>query len=186
MRSLLIALMPASLLAVSRAEVKEAAMAEFKLSSPCFSHNQPIPAKFTCEGQDVSPALKWDGAPAGTKSFAIVCDDPDAQRVAGFAWVHWVIWSIPATATGLPENVARTDIVPAIGGARQGEDSSSRLGYGGPCPPRGRGVHHYRFKTYALDMEPALKPRATKQQLEEAMRGHILAMAELVGTYQRE
>ena len=161
-------------------------MAEFKLSSPGFRRNQPVPAKFTCEGQDVSPSLEWEGAPAGTKSFALICDDPDAQSVAGFVWVHWVIWGIPATATGLPENVAKTEIVPAIGDAKQGENSGSRLGYGGPCPPRGHGVHHYHFKVYALDMIPALKPGATKRQLEEAMRGHILAMAELVATYQRE
>jgi Raf kinase inhibitor-like YbhB/YbcL family protein len=184
--SLLIALMLAAFLTMSRAEGKEATMAEFKLSSPGFRHNQPIPAKFTCERQDVSPALNWEGAPAGTKSFALICDDPDAQSVAGFVWVHWVIWGIPATVTGLMENVAKTESVPAISDAKQGENSGSKLGYGGPCPPRGHGVHHYHFKVYALDMVPALKPRATKRQLEEVMRGHILAMAELVGTYQRE
>ena len=182
-RGLLVVLTLAVLLATSRAERKEASMAEFKLSSPGFRHNQPVPAKFTCEGQDVSPTLKWEGAPAGTKSFALICDDPDAP--AG-TWVHWVIWGIPATATGLPENVARTESVTALGGTKQGENSASRLGYGGPCPPPGHGVHHYHFKVYALDMEPALKPRATKHQLEEAMRGHVLAMAELVGTYQRQ
>jgi hypothetical protein len=180
---LLIALTLTLLLAALRAEGKEATMGEFKLSSPGFRHNQPIPQKFTCEGQDVSPALKWEGAPAGTKSLALICDDPDAP--AG-TWVHWVIWGIPATATGLPENIAKTESVPAIGGATQGENSGSKLGYGGPCPPRGHGAHHYHFKVYALDMIPALKPGATKRQLEEAMRSHILAMAELVGTYQRE
>ena len=182
-RGLLIALMLAAFLATSRADGKKATMAGFKLSSTSFRHNQPVPAKFTCEGQDVSPALKWENAPAGTKSFALICDDPDAP--AG-TWVHWVIWGIPATATGLPENVAKTESVPALGAA-QGENSWPRLGYSGPCPPPGHGVHHYHFKVYALDMEkPALQPRATKQQLEEGMRGHVLAMAELVGTYQRQ
>jgi Raf kinase inhibitor-like YbhB/YbcL family protein len=185
-RSLLITLTLAVFLAISRAGGKGTTMAEFKLSSPGFRHNQPIPAKFTCEGQDVSPSLKWEGAPAGTKSFALICDDPDAQSVAGFVWVHWVIWGIPATAMGLPENVAKTESVPALGGAMQGENSWPRPGYNGPCPPPGHGVHHYHFKLYALDMEPSLKPRATKHQLEEAVRGHVLAMAELVGTYQRQ
>ena len=158
-------------------------MVEFRLSSPSFRHNQPVPAKFTCEGQDMSPSLKWEDAPAGTKSFALVCDDPDAP--AG-TWVHWVMWGIPATTTGLPENIAKTEIVPALGGAKQGENSSSKRGYGGPCPPRGHGVHHYHFKLYALDAEPVLKPGVTKQQLEEAIRNHVLAIAELVGTYQRK
>jgi Raf kinase inhibitor-like YbhB/YbcL family protein len=182
-RSLLIVLTLAALLATSRAERKEASMTEFKLSSPGFRHNYPVPAKFTCEGQDVSPTLKWEGAPAGTKSFALICDDPDAPAST---WVHWVIWGIPATATGLPENVTRTESVPALGGTKQGENSASRLGYDGPCPPPGHGVHHYHFKLYALDTEPALKPWATKRQLEEAMGGHVLAIAELVGTYERK
>ncbi len=183
MRSLVIAAVLAAFLATARAGGKGVAMAEFRLSSPGFRHNQPVPAKFTCDGHDVSPPLRWEGAPAGTKSFALICDDPDAP---GGTWVHWVIWGIPATATGLPENVSKTESVPALGGAKHGENSWPRLGYGGPCPPPGHGVHHYHFKVYALDAEPALKPRATKQQLEEAMRGHILAMAELVGTYQRK
>jgi len=186
MHSLLIALMLVALSVISRAKGKEAAMAEFILSSPNFRNNQQVPAKFTCDGQDTSPALKWEGAPAGTKSFALICDDPDAQSVAGFVWVHWVIWGIPAATTGLTENIAKTESVPALDGAMQGENSSSKLGYGGPCPPRGHGVHHYHFKVYALDVAPALEPRATKPQLEKAMRGHILAMAELMGTYQRK
>jgi Raf kinase inhibitor-like YbhB/YbcL family protein len=157
-------------------------MADFKLSSPSFGHNQPIPAKFSCEGQDVSPALKWEGAPPATKSFALICDDPDAPVGT---WVHWVIWGIPAKATELPENVAKTETVAALDGAKQGENSWPKIGYGGPCPPRGHGVHHYHFRLYALDTALALQPRATKKQLEEAMKGHILAQIELVGTYQR-
>jgi Raf kinase inhibitor-like YbhB/YbcL family protein len=186
-RNLLIAVTLAAFLATSRAEQKGGTMAEFKLSSPGFRHNQPVPAKFTCEGKDASPALKWEGAPAETKSFALICDDPDAQSVAGFVWVHWVIWGIPAAAVGLTEDVAKTENVPALGGAKQGENSGRGLGYSGPCPPRGHGVHHYHFKLYALGTEElALKPHATKQQLEDAMRGHVLTVAELVGTYQRK
>jgi len=157
-----------------------------KLSSPSFQHQQRIPAKFTGEGADVSPALQWEGAPAGTKSFALICDDPDAMSVAGKVWDHWLIWNIPGTATGLPENVAKTETVPALGGARQGLNGWPRVGYNGPMPPSGHGVHHYHFKLYALDTVLSLPPRATKKQLLEAMKGHILAEAELIGTYERK
>lgn len=155
-----------------------------KLSSPLFQHGQPIPKQFTGEGADISPPLKWEGAPASTKSLALICDDPDAMSVAGKVWVHWVIWNIPATATGLPENVEKKEIV--LGGARQGMNSWPRLGYNGPMPPPGHGVHHYHFKLYALDTVLDLPPRATKSQLEAAMKGHILAETELVGTYERK
>jgi Raf kinase inhibitor-like YbhB/YbcL family protein len=160
--------------------------AKMKLSSPSFQHNQRIPKQFTGEGADISPALKWDGPPAGTKSFALVCDDPDALSVAGKVWVHWVIWNIPATATGLPENVAKTETVAALGGARQGMNTWPRLGYNGPMPPPGHGVHHYHFKLYALDTMLELPAKSTKKQLEAAMQGHILAQAEFIGTYERK
>jgi Raf kinase inhibitor-like YbhB/YbcL family protein len=152
-----------------------------KLISPSFQHQQPIPAKHTCEGADASPALEWEGAPAGTKSFALICDDPDAP---GRTWVHWVIYNIPAGTTGLPEGAAKSDTV--AGGARQGVNDFGKVGYGGPCPPRGHGKHRYFFKLYALKSELDLKPRATKAQLEAAMKGQILAQAELVGTYERK
>ncbi len=154
-----------------------------KLSSPSFQHNQRIPKQFTGEGVDISPALQWEGAPAGTKSFALICDDPDALSVAGKVWVHWVIWNIPPTATGLPENVEKKEMV--LGGARQGLNTWPRLGYNGPMPPPGHGVHHYHFRLYALDTMLELPAKSTKPQLEAAMQGHILAQAELIGTYER-
>jgi Raf kinase inhibitor-like YbhB/YbcL family protein len=156
-----------------------------KLISPAFEHNQRIPSKYTADGADVSPPLKWEGVPQGVKSFAIICDDPDALPVAGRIWDHWLIWNIPGTRTEIPENVPKTDVVAALDQARQGLNSWPRVGYNGPAPPRGSGVHHYRFKLYALDTMLDLPARATRRQLELAMRGHILAEAELVGTYER-
>ena len=128
---------------------------------------------------DVSPPLNWSEAPAGTRSFALICEDPDAP--AG-TWVHWVIYHLPVTAIELPEMVTPTAELPD--GARQGLNDFRRVGYGGPCPPPGR-PHRYFFKLYALDNEPDLKPRATKADLLRAMQGHILGQAQLVGTYQR-
>ena len=167
----------------AHAEGKEATVTQFTLSSPSFRNNQPIPSKHSCEGEDASPPLKWEGAPAGTKSFALICDDPDAP---GGTWVHWVIYGIGTGTTELPENVAKTDTVSALGGAKQGRNDFGKSGYGGPCPPRGHGVHHYHFRLYALDTELNLAPRVKRHQLDAAMKGHILAQTELVGTYQRD
>ena len=154
------------------------AEAQMKLTNPSFENQQPIPAKYTGEGADVSPALKWEGAPSSTKSFALICDDPDAP--AG-TWVHWVIFNIPAGTTQLPEGVAKSD---TVAGMKQGVNDFGKVGYNGPMPPRGHGKHRYFFKLYALKTELGLK-RPTKAQLEAAMRGQILAQAELVGTYER-
>lgn len=167
----------------ARGEDKEDAMASLTISSPSFQSDQPIPAKHSCEGDDASPALKWSGAPEGTESFALICDDPDAP---GGVWTHWVIYGIPATTSELPEGVAKTDTVAALGGAKQGVNSFGRVGYGGPCPPRGHGAHHYHFKVFALKGAVDLPPRASRSQLERAMRGHILAQGDLVGTYERD
>jgi Raf kinase inhibitor-like YbhB/YbcL family protein len=169
--------------AQARAQLKEGVMKTFTISSPSFRNNQPIPVRHSCEGGDEAPELKWEGAPAGTKSFALICDDPDAP---GGTWVHWVTYAIPATTTELPENVAKTDTVAALGGLNQGMSDFGKVGYGGPCPPRGHGVHHYCFRLYALDAELKLVPRVTRKQLDAAMKGHILAETELVGTYQRD
>ena len=158
-------------------------MEKFTISSPSFRNNQPIPAKFSKDDSDVSAALKWEGAPGETKSFALICDDPDAP---GGTWIHWVIYEISGTATGLPENIAKTETVASLGGAKQGVNSYGSIGYGGPQPPRGHGVHHYHFRLYALDTELNLAPRVTRQQLDAAMKGHIIAETELVGTFQRE
>ena len=168
-------------------------MARFTLSSPSFRNNQPIPAKHSCEREDASPELNWEGAPAETKSFALIVDDPDAP---GGSWVHWVAYDIQAR--GLPENVDKVDSTGVIYGdfpdarkarswyAKQGVNDFGRAGYGGPCPPRGHGVHHYHFHLYALDAELNLAPHVTRQQLDAAMKGHVIAETELVGTFQRE
>jgi Raf kinase inhibitor-like YbhB/YbcL family protein len=167
----------------ARGEGKEDSMTAFTISSPSFRNNQPMPSKHSCEGEDASPSLKWEGAPEGTKSFALICDDPDAP---GGVWTHWVIYGISAKTSELPENIAKADTVVAPGGARQGVNDFGRVGYGGPCPPRGHGAHHYHFKLIALDTEPGLASGVTRRQLEQAIRGHILAQAELIGTYQRD
>ena len=151
-----------------------------QLTSGTLQPNQPIPTKHTGEGADTSPPLQWTGAPAGTKSFALIGDDPDAP---GRTWVHWVIYNIPATTSELPEGVAKTD---TVAGAKQGVNDFGKIGYNGPLPPRGHGQHRYFFKLYALSSELDLKPRATKKQLEDAMQGKILAHTDLVGTYERK
>lgn len=150
-----------------------------KLTSPAFAEGQPIPAKYTGDGPDVSPPLQWSGVPAGAKSLALICDDPDAPVGT---WVHWVLYGLPASATELPENVPPQETLPS--GARQGVNDFGRVGYGGPAPPPGK-PHRYYFKLYALDTELNLKPKATKQELLRAMQGHILAEGQLMGTYQR-
>lgn len=179
----------------ARSERKETTVAQFTLSSPSFRNNQPIPAKHSCEGRDTSPALKWEGAPVGTKSFALVCDDPDAP---GGTWVHWIVYNIAPSHTGIGENLAKVDssseydfevttrTTSKVGSVSQGVNDFGKVGYGGPCPPRDHGVHHYHFRLYAVDVELNLASRVTRDQLEAAMKGHILAQTELVGTYQRE
>lgn len=145
------------------------------LTSPVFAQGQPIPAKYTCDDQDISPPLHWGDAPAGTQSFALIMDDPDAPVGT---WVHWVLFNLPAGLRDLPEKVAPPQ------GSLEGKNGWGRAGYGGPCPPRGS--HHYFFKLYALDTKLSLARGAGKAQLLTAMEGHILAQAELVGTYSRK
>ena len=151
-----------------------------KLTSPSFENQQPIPAKYTGEGPDASPALMWESAPSSTKSFALICDDPDAPVGT---WVHWVIYNIPAGTAELPEGVAKSD---TAAGAKQGVNDFGKVGYNGPLPPRGHGKHRYVFKLYALKSELELKPRSTKKQVEDAMKGQIVAQSELVGTFERQ
>jgi Raf kinase inhibitor-like YbhB/YbcL family protein len=154
-----------------------------QITSTAFSSGQPIPAKYSCEGSDISPPLKWipqGGTPGTIKSFALIADDPDAPVGT---WVHWVLYDLPANATGLPEDVAKTQFV--SNGAKQGLNGWPRLGYGGPCPPPGK-PHRYFFKLYALDRMLDLKPGATKKDLLKAMEGHVLAEGQLMGTYQRK
>ncbi|MDR3402165.1 MAG: YbhB/YbcL family Raf kinase inhibitor-like protein [Chthoniobacter sp.] len=139
-----------------------------------------IPAKYTCEGANVSPPLSWTGLPAGTKSLALICDDPDAP--AG-TWVHWVLYHLPATTNSLDEKLPPAAAL--LDGARQGVNDFGKTGYGGPCPPPGK-PHRYFFKLYALDIDLALRPGATKQALVQAMEHHVLADGLLMGKYQRK
>jgi len=143
------------------------------------AEGRPIPEKYTCDGADISPPLKWTNIPQGAKSLALVCDDPDAP--AG-TWVHWVLYELPPAVTELPEGIPTTETV--SNGAKQGVNDFKRIGYGGPCPPRG-GPHRYFFKLYALDLAELGLANADKQGVERAMNGHVLAQTELVGTYQR-
>jgi len=154
------------------------------VSSPAFAQGQPIPRQYTAEGRDVSPPLAWSEAPSGTKEWALIVDDPDAPRPQ--PWVHWLIYGIPAHLKRLPEDVPKAERVSVPAGCLQGKNSWNRIGYGGPEPPRGHGVHHYHFKLYALDSELNLAPGLEKDPLLEAMRGHILAEGELIGTYERK
>lgn len=150
-----------------------------KIESPSFKHEGMIPSTFTCDGKDISPALKWSGAPENTKSFALINDDPDAP--VGL-WVHWVIYNIPSGTHELHENFPKD--AELKNGAKNGKNSWGKLGYGGPCPPSG--THRYFFKLYALDTMLNLPSGAAKEQVESAMKGHILAEAQLMGKYKRQ
>lgn len=154
-----------------------------EIQSGAFAASQPIPRKFTADGANVSPPLQWTGTPQGTTELALIVDDPDAPRPE--PWVHWVLYRIPAVTTSLPEGVAPSERVSEPPGALQGRNSWKKTGYGGPEPPKGHGVHHYHFKLYALDAAINLKPGATKEELLKAMKGHIVAEGELIGTYER-
>ena len=156
--------------------VSESSNMTIQVSSPAFESGGAIPAKYTGEGQNVSPPLTWTGLPEGTEEISLICDDPDAPRSEPF--VHWVVYKIPANLTGLPEGGTQ--------GALEGENSAGRVGYSGPMPPQGGGVHHYHFKVYALDTELDAAAGLTKDQLLGAMIGHTLAEGELIGTYERK
>jgi Raf kinase inhibitor-like YbhB/YbcL family protein len=150
----------------------------FEIKSKAFGNENTIPSKYTCDGTDFSPPLSWSDPPAGTKSYALIADDPDAP--AG-TWVHWVVWNIPAGTSNLKEAM---DKAPKFAdGTRQGINDFKRVGYGGPCPPSG--THRYYFKLYALDTILDIPVDTTKATLEAAMKGHILGQATLLGTYSR-
>jgi hypothetical protein len=151
----------------------------FEIRSPAFASGGTIPTKHTCDGADVSPRLSWTELPAGTKSLALIMDDPDAPVGT---WVHWVLYNLPASARELSEGTPATEMLTS--GTKQGINDFRKIGYGGPCPPQGP-AHRYFFKLYALDTALNLAPRATKKQLEAAMARHILAQAELIGRYGR-
>jgi len=152
------------------------------IQSKSFRHNEMIPARYTCDGQDISPPLQWSGMPTEAKSLVLIVDDPDAPDPAAprMTWVHWVLYNIPVDAPGLEENISSASLPE---GTKEGINDWGRKGYGGPCPPIGR--HRYFFKIYALDTVLADLQQPTKKQLEEAIEGHILTKAELVGMYQR-
>lgn len=149
------------------------------LETKAFPKGGEIPNKYTCSGEDVSPALSWSGAPAGTKAFALIVEDPDAPSGT---FTHWVVYDLPADARQLPENVSKTDDL--SGGGRQGRNDFRRTGYGGPCPPPGR-PHRYFFRLYALNSALNLPAGASKREVESAMRGHVLAQTELMGKFAR-
>lgn len=143
------------------------------LTSEAFANGQSIPAKYSCVGKNISPALTWNDPPAGTKSFALIVDDPDAPMGT---WVHWVLFNIPASTRSLPENADASAM-------SAGKNSSGNMRYDGPCPPSG--THRYFFKLYALDSTPGLSPGATKEQVLIAIGDHILAQGELMGTFSK-
>jgi hypothetical protein len=148
------------------------------ITCPSFEPGELIPSVYTCDGKDLSPPLQWTDAPPETKSFALISDDPDAPVGT---WVHWVVWNIPASVNSLEENRPKKESLP--GGIRQGTTDFRRIGYGGPCPPSG--THRYYFRLYALDTLLDLPGTTTKAQMEKAMKGHVLAQAELMGKYRR-
>ncbi|MCC7145390.1 MAG: YbhB/YbcL family Raf kinase inhibitor-like protein [Phycisphaeraceae bacterium] len=155
------------------------------LTSSAFAQGQPIPKRHTGEGEDSSPPLAWSNLPAATKELALIVDDPDAPSPQ--PWVHWVVYKLSPELTSLKPGLPRKAELVDPPGARQGTNSwpNDNLGYRGPMPPKGHGVHRYFFRLYALDQPLDLPPRATKDTLLDAMKGHILAEAELMGTYQR-
>jgi Raf kinase inhibitor-like YbhB/YbcL family protein len=149
-----------------------------KIESSAFKEGDMIPVKYTCDGEDVSPPLRWGDLPGGTNSIALISDDPDAPVGT---WVHWVLYKLPPDVKALPENIPPKKALE--NGAVQGTNDFRKLGYGGPCPPRG--THRYFFKIYALDTKIDLPPGATKAQLVKAMEGHILDSGQLMGKYKR-
>lgn len=163
----------ASIRPITRSNM-EASMA-LQLTSDAFANGKPIPAKYTCVGQNISPALAWSNPPENTKSFALIVDDPDAPMGT---WVHWVLFNIPADKRNLQE-----DLPIGKSGIQVGKNSYNAMKYQGPCPPSG--THRYFFKLYALDTVLRLAPGASKEQLLEAMNGHILAQTELMGTFHK-
>jgi len=150
-----------------------------EIKSTAFQEGSEIPRQYTCEGRDVSPPLSWSRPPEGTRSQALIMDDPDAPMGV---FTHWVLFNIPPGLTSLRENLPKAGSIPAVG--MQGTNDFGRPGYGGPCPPGGR-PHHYRFIIHALDATLSLAPGSSKEELVEAMAGHTLAMGHLVGTYER-
>lgn len=154
-----------------------------QIHSPAFSDGGVIPSKYTCEGDDTSPPLEWQGIPGEARSLVLIMDDPDAPDPAAprMTWVHWLLYNLPVDISGLPEGVTAADLP---GGTQEGLNDWKRTGYGGPCPPIGR--HRYFHKLYALDTVLDGLDKPTKEQLESAMEGHILSQGQLIGTYRKQ
>ena len=153
------------------------------IKSEAFAAGEGIPRKYTGDGEDISPPLSWSGVPDNARELALICDDPDAPRPQ--PWVHWVIYKIPAKTSSSKENIPTTAQLEEPAGALQGKNSWDATGYRGPAPPKGHGLHNYHFKLYALDKELDVKPGLDKDGLLKAMKDHIAAEGELVGTYER-
>ena len=163
---------------VTQSSAQKKPEAKLQLTSTSFEADNALPAKYTCDGTNVSPALAWTEPPVGTQSFALVVDDPDAPAKTV---VHWLIYDLPPATRALPEGVPTKAKLPD--GSRQGKNDHGKIGYSGPCPPPGP-AHHYFFKLYALDFQTGLKPKATAADVEKAIKGHILAQAELIARFQ--
>ena len=157
---------------------REGNVATIQVRSPAFQEGGMIPQRYTCDGEDISPPLSWESGPEGTKSIALICDDPDAP---GGTFVHWVLYDLPGNTQELPENMPRDKTLPS--GAKQGANGFGRAGYGGPCPPRG--THRYFFKVYALDATTNLPAGRSRADVLRTMEGHILARGQIMGTYNR-
>ncbi|HEX4265717.1 MAG TPA: YbhB/YbcL family Raf kinase inhibitor-like protein [Verrucomicrobiae bacterium] len=153
---------------------------QMEITSSAFKNGQPIPSQYTCDDKNISPPLEWNGAPTGTESLALIVDDPDAP---GTVWTHWVVFDLPADASGLPEDAVKTESV--LAKAKQGLNDFKKAGYGGPCPPGGS-QHRYFFKIYALDIKLGLPSGASRKAVETAMTKHILAQGQIMGIYQRK
>lgn len=179
---LFISVLPSPLQAQSapQAAAKKSAQ-PFELTSTAFEPDGAIPVKYSCAGANISPALAWTDPPAGSQSYVLIVDDPDAS--AANPAVHWLVYAIPAMQRGLPENTLRKATLP--NDVKQGKNSAGKVGYGGPCPDPGK-VHHYFFKLYALDYLPDLKAKGQVAEIQAAIKDHVLAKAELIGRYQRE
>jgi len=157
---------------------RDASVATIQVRSPAFEEGGMIPQRYACDGEDVSPPLTWESGPEGTKSIALICDDPDAPSGT---FVHWVLYDLPGDTQELPENMPRSTMLPS--GAKQGVNGFGMTTYGGPCPPRG--THRYFFKVYALDAMTNLPPGRSKADLLKAIEGHILAQGQIMGMYRK-
>ena len=164
----------------NQAEPGNANTPKIQVTSGAFAEGRPIPDKYTGQGEDLSPPLQWSGAPAGAQSFALICEDPDAPMGT---FTHWIVYNMPPATAALSENVPKTETLP--NGTRQGKNDFGNIGYNGPAPPPGK-THHYYFRLYALDTVLNLDSGTTKNDVVSAMKGHVLAQGDAMGTYLKQ